>query len=200
MTLNANALTTLAAAKDFLEIPTADTSQDAKVERFINAASSAIENYCSRKFKSQTFTEYHDGRQSNSILLQQYPATKPTVVAIDGTWAFDSTSELNSNDYDVLENGWLTLRSSVFPRGNRNIKVTYVAGYSTIPSDVSEACLMLVEYFYMHRNDRRSGVKSKSKNGENISYMETIPANITMLLSPYIRTDFPHGDAVVENT
>lgn len=200
MALNANALTSLSAAKDFLEIPVADTSQDTRLERFINAASSMIENYCSRKFKSQTFTEYHDGRQSNAVLLQQYPAQKPSIVAIDGTWNYGTETQLASSDFDVLENGWLMLRGSTFPRGIRNVKVVYVAGYSTIPSDLEESCLMLVEYLYSHRNDRRSGIKGKSKNGENISYMETIPPNITTMLGPYIRTDFPHSDAVVENT
>ena len=58
---------------------------------------------------------------------------------------------------------------------------------------------MLVEYLYMHRNDRRTGILAKSKNGENTRYSETIPTNIKELLWQYVRMDFPHSDAVVEN-
>jgi hypothetical protein len=200
MTLNANALTTLATAKDFLEIAVSNTSQDTRIERFINAASAMIEQYCSRRFKVQTFIEVHDGRSSQSILLHNWPAQKPSEVNIDPSWAFGPSTALAVDTFTVMDNGWLTLRSSIFPRGVQNIKITYQAGYSTVPADLEEIALMLVEYLYQHRNDRRSGIKSKSKSGENIAYMETIPPNITSLLGPYIRTDFPHSDSVVENT
>lgn len=199
MPLNSNALTTLAEAKSFLDIPTANTSADARIERFINAASDWIENYIARKIKSQTITEYHDGRLSNALLLRQWPAQKPTEVNIDGTWQFAAATKLAADEYDVNDEGWLMLRSSVFPRGTRNIKIVYVGGYSAVPSALEEACLMLVEYFYMHRNDRRSGVRSKSKNGENISYMDSIPGNITSMLDNYRRVEFPNSEAVVDN-
>jgi hypothetical protein len=124
---------------------------------------------------------------------------KPTEVNSDGTWAFGTATKLDAADYNVDDAGWLMLRSGVFARGTRNIKVVYQGGYASVPSAIEEACLMLVEYFYMHRNDRRSGIKGKSKNGENISYIETIPKNILSMLDSYCRTDFPSSEAVVDN-
>jgi uncharacterized phiE125 gp8 family phage protein len=199
MPLNSNALTSLSAAKDYLEIPSANTAQDARIERFINAASQLIEKFTSRKLKAQSYTEHHDGRRSNALLLREWPAQKPSVVCIDSTWAFNSADNLDPSEYDVIDDGWLMLRSGTFPRGTRNVRITYTAGFATVPADLEEACLMLVEYLYMHRNDRRTGILAKSKNGENTRYSETIPTNIKELLWQYVRMDFPHSDAVVEN-
>lgn len=197
--LNSNALVTLEIAKDFLDIASSNTDQDTKIARFINAASQMISNYCNREFELKTNTEYYDGRSTNAILLHQYPAYKPSSVKIDNDWVFDSTSEVSSNDFDVYPGGWLVAKSQIFIRGTKNIKVTYNSGYQTIPSDLQEACLMLVEYLYMHRNDRRSGVTTKSKNGENISYTPSIPQNIKDMLVNYVKLDFPAPENMVNN-
>jgi hypothetical protein len=190
MTLNSNALTTLVEAKKYLSIVSSDTSQDSFIERLINTSSQTIEQYCSRKIKQTSYTEYYDGRNSNKILLNNYPASKPSAVYSDSVWTFDSTSLLDSDDYDIVDNIELVLRDGYFPIGRRNIKVTYQAGYATVPSDLEQACLMLVDYLYMHYNDRRIGVSSKSKNGENISYIDKIPEFVKSILDNYKKWDF----------
>jgi hypothetical protein len=200
MPLNANALTSLAKLKDYLEIAVLDTTQDTRLERLIDASSQMIETYCSRSFVSQSRVEYHDGRNANTLMLREYPASKPTKVCIDGGWTFVTSTELATSDYDVVDGSYLVLKSGFFPKGTRNVQVTYIAGYSTIPSDLEEACLMLAEWLYMHRNDRRSGITQKTKERETITYSKTIPLHITTMLTPYMRLDFPLSDSPVLNT
>lgn len=190
MALNANALTTLAKAKSWLDIPTAETAEDTRIELLINAASQLIEKECQRVLIQQSYTEYFDGARTNRILLPQWPAQKPSEVNIDASWVFGADTALASTDYEIQRNGELVLKDRYFPRGDRNIKVTYIAGYSPIPPDLEMACLMLTEYYYQIRSDRRNGIKSKSKNGENISFTESIPEPIRKLLENYIRLDF----------
>lgn len=210
MALKANALTDLATAKEHLEIPGADTTQDSKVERFINTASDFFETYCSRKFITQTHTEYQDGRGSNRIMLRQWPitggpadgGTKPELF-IDSNSVFDASSAVDVTSYYVDSESEFelvligcTTEGSRFPRGTRNIKVVYEAGYGTVgagdlPSDLVNACLDYVLWLYDRQNDRRIGRTNKSKGDENVSYEVSIPQSIMNVLdNNYKRVDF----------
>jgi hypothetical protein len=192
MALNANALVSLATTKDHMEIPSANTSQDIRLERLINTASTMIENQCSRKLKQTTVTEYQDGRGSDRILLREYPASKPSALYIDNDWAWGADTLIDSTSYDILNDSEVILASGLYFRsGRRNIKITYQAGFSTIPDDLVQAALMLVEYMYAATNDRRIGVSSKSKNGEQVYFKDGIPQFVLAMLEPYERCDFP---------
>ena len=195
MALKANALTNLATAKIHLEIPGADTTQDTKVERFINTASQFIESYCGRKFITQTFTEYQDGRLSNRIMLRQWPitggpadgATKPEL-SIDSRSAFGVDSVVDVSNYFVdsestFEIVLIGCGSNRFPRGTRNLKIVYEAGVGTvvgddIPDDLVNACLDYILWLYDRQNDRRIGRTNKSKGDENVTYEVSVPKSI----------------------
>jgi len=192
------ALVTLALAKDYLDIPIADTTKDTRVTRLINFASALIESYCERKFEFQTFTEFHDGRNNNQLLLRQWPAQKPSSVSVSNAWEYND-GVVDSSIYDVVEETTLVLRSGFFSSGYRNVKVVYQAGYATIPYDIQEACLMLVLLFEQKRNDKRVGVNSKSKQGENISFVEDIPEDIQRILEKYKRLEFAFGAQAIGN-
>jgi hypothetical protein len=199
MALNANALVTLNVAKDYLEIPLANTAQDTRIERHINAASQMFERWTSRKLKRQTHTEQHDGKGSNTIMLLEWPCVKPSRVCVDSAWTFAVGDDVQSTEFDVFGEGTLVLRSSTFPRGTRNVLVTYLAGYDPVPADLEEACLLMIDFLYSHRNDRRSGVKAKTKNGETVTYIDGIPTNVALLLEPYKRMDFAGSQTAVRN-
>lgn len=190
MALNTNALTTLAMMKTYLGIGVSDTSQDTLIEYFINVTSDAIERYTQRKLKQVSITEYQDGRNQDRLLLKEWPASKPSAVYSDSNWTFDSTTLIDSASYDVTNETDLVLNSGVFPKGKRNIKVVYTAGYSTIPSALEHACILFTENIYMARSDRRNGVNSKSKSGENVTFLDGMTAQIQQLLEPFVRTDF----------
>ena len=205
MALKSNALTDLAIAKEHLEIPVLDTTQDTKVERFINTASEYFESYTNRKFITQTYTEYQDGRNSNRIMLCHYPitggpadgATKPELL-IDGGSVFLASSAVDVTNYfvDAFSDSELVLIgcNGYFPRGTRNIKVIYEAGLGTVladdlPSDLVNACLDYVLWSYDRLNDRRIGRTNKSKGDENVSYEDSIPKSITDVLDRYKKFD-----------
>ena len=200
MSLNSNALTTLAVAKDYLDILSSDTSQDSRVERMINAASDMIERYTSRKIKQQSITEYHDGKHSNRLVLREWPALKPSEIKVDSGWVFDSTSVWSTDTYDIERDSVVILKyGTVFPKGSRNIKVTYQGGYATVPSAIEEACLIIVQWLDGLRTDRRVGVKSKSKGGENVSFEAEMPAVAKGILEPFIRIEFPESERSTTN-
>jgi len=208
MSLASNALCTLAQAKAYLDIASGDTSQDSKLELLINASSSMIENYLDRKLIYQGYVEYHDGRNSDRLLLKEWPAIKPTEIVFDQTWTYGASNVIPTDNYQLESEIMVVLRGYKFPRGNRNIKVTYYAGYQSpvtggsgpvLPAEITQACIMLVAWQYQLRADRRLGVSSKGKSGESISYVKGIPVEITTILDLHYRIEVPFAEVGVEN-
>ena len=185
MALNANALTTVATCKTQLDIQSSDTSQDALLERFINSASEQVERYCGRKFALRSFVEVRDGTRSNEMLLENWPVVSVTSVHVDTSRAFGAESLLLASEYGVQAPNILRRHDAFWPRGSMVVRVEYTAGYATIPADLEDACVMLVEHRYRMKNDRRLGRTSSGKQGESISYTETWPQEVLDLLEPY---------------
>jgi uncharacterized phiE125 gp8 family phage protein len=173
MPLATNALTTLAAVKSYLKIIIPD--EDALLEDLINSSSSAIESYCKRKFKEQTFNEEYDGNGRNGLYLHQYPVKSVNSVAINGSVLPISDYKVNKNSGKLIRNG------SIWPSGEINITVDYTAGYSEIPLDLDLACRHLIMSYY------KSDIASFSNTfQEGIVFRpEALPAQVKALVSPY---------------
>lgn len=201
MALNSNNLTTVANLKAHLGIPSAETSQDTRMELLINAASDSIERYLDRKLKSQTITEYQHGRRQDSLLLHEWPVTGITELRVDMDHVFsDASTLIPSADYGIGDDkNSLIYFDTVFPRGNHNIKIVYVAGYATVPSDIEMAALLFCEWLYLFRNRQDIGRTSKSKGDESQGILQGIPEIVRQLIDPYRRTEFAAINAPVGN-
>lgn len=169
-------LTTLEAVKSYLKIDLSQTVDDARLEDLIDACSSAIEDYCERKFTEHTYTaDEYDGTGTKYILLQQFPVKSISSVAVDGT-------VLDSSEYKVKKtNGTLIRVNSIWPRGDINITVTYTAGLSVIPAPLELACKHFVMSFF------KSDVASFSTTfAEGFVFRpEALPAQVKALVAPY---------------
>jgi hypothetical protein len=176
MPLSSNALTTLEAVKSYLKIEISQTVDDERLEDLINACSSAIENYCERKFKEQTITdEEYDGKGTKYILLQQYPVKSVNSVSVDG-------AILVADQYKVKKSDGLLIRvNSVWSKGDINISVTYTAGLSEIPPDLELACRHFVMSFY------KADVAAFSTTFSDgfVFRADAMPAQVKMILQPY---------------
>lgn len=132
--LLSGALTSIALVK---ALPGIGTYTDEQISNAINAATAQIESYCDRHFSSASYTaEAHDGNSRfDTIYTLQWPIAEITAVVMDG-------EILPASEYEVLEEsiwrlgGWLS--------GRRNIQVTYTAGYSSIPADLSMTAAKIV--------------------------------------------------------
>jgi hypothetical protein len=56
-----------------------------------------------------------------------------------------------------------------FPEGHRNIKITYYGGYSTIPDDLEQACLEIVQILY-EGNENIGNIQSEKLGDHSITY------------------------------
>jgi uncharacterized phiE125 gp8 family phage protein len=202
MALNGNAMTTLATAKAYLKIPTLETGMDSMIELFINAASDDIERYCQRQFKSQSYTEYHHGRNQNILLLDQYPIISVTELRIDFEADFTSSDSLiDSDDYRIgdANNTIILVNGQVFSKGFHNIRVIYTAGFSTIPSSLENACLWIVAYYNRMREGQNIGRTSKSKEGESAGYIQNWPPHVKATLDQFRRTEIAGAEVGIWN-
>jgi len=207
MALNANAIVSLADMKLWLDVPALDVTKDSIIELHINAASERIEQYLSRSLVRQQYVERYDGRSSDLVLLRNFPAEKPTEVIVDNTWEFTS-DPIDPERYDIQDGMTVKLNYGIFPRGSLNVRVTYYAGYQnpislgagpTFPSDLQLAARWLVDWQYQQRTDRRLGMGGKGKQGENISFIQGMPKEVTEILDQYKRMEFPNVPGSVVN-
>src|SRR4051812_21738727 len=113
--LKANALVTLADALDELGLTSDAGVVDRRVTRYINAASQAIESYCTRKFYREILTaERYPAAGGPRLVLNRTPVLTLTSITIDST-VFDAT------DYTLedVNSGVVYMRSKLPWQGMR---------------------------------------------------------------------------------
>lgn len=170
------ALTTLADVKETLGISAGNTSKDNLIKRKINQATRMIEAFCSlpedHHFKQATYTsEEYDGSGRSQLVLNMRPVTLVTSFqARDTSQNDDSWTDVESEFYFAsnTDAGVIDLLFSPASRYS-SYRVTYVAGYSTIPDDLAEACVTLAAYL-VENSATGSGVKRKQEGSREIEY------------------------------
>ena len=208
-------VTTLAVVKDFLAIPTASTTYDDFLQRWLSYLSLEMEgiNGINNKIRSQTLTnEIGDGNGRTKFRPSFYPIVAIGIVGAtdeqklasvqydnDGTWTdietdLDNILIHNPNLWHLSEQDSynLELTEGTFPEGTQNIRLTYQAGWSTIPGDLLRVCLEKVADFYKQsmRGDGRFGLSSFSKSegvgSKNTQYIDFTERHQKMM-KPYRR-------------
>jgi hypothetical protein len=175
-------LTTLDKVKAYLGVSTTD--DDTLISALIQSVSEAIEHYCGREFAESERTEFHDGRNSGSIVLKCRPVQSVSGVYDDCDRVFPDLSEISSSCYVFYpESGLIELTGGLFSNGWRNVKVVYVAGYETVPAAVEQAANILIANFYNRGHSGGDGLDSESVGAYTISYNEAEwPASVKGLL------------------
>lgn len=145
-TLVSYALTNVADVKESLGIT--NNSKDNLIIRKINAATDMIENYCGRRFASTVYTdETYDIEGGRTINLNNYPVISFTSLSErDTSQNINSWTTVNSEFYFVDTDAGIVELLYGMISGWQRYKVTYTAGYTTIPNDLAEACATLAGY------------------------------------------------------
>jgi len=114
------------------------------IDNLINAVSARFESYCDRKFKSREYTEYHDGGGHSVLYPDQYPITSISGIYDDSNWSWAESSKIDSTQYRIVGDNSIVFKSTANVMGDyrQNIKLIYTAGYSTLPYDLENACIL----------------------------------------------------------
>lgn len=156
MALSANTLTTLAAVKEYLQLPESESGKDALYERLIKAASDLLESECRRKFGKAVHTETHyfDDGAGRYVFVRNYP-----VLSVSGVT--DAGGPLGVSEFAACRNRETYVELD--RRRSGPIVIVYEAGFvlpkdedsganppvvRTLPYDLEQACIALVQYYY----------------------------------------------------
>lgn len=186
------ALTTLATARQHLQIPAGRTENDGKIERLINAASQFCSTYCDRRFVSETYTEYFHGRKQNYVMPRQWPVTAVTSlkVSLDRDWSSPSAL-IDPANYEIADSDTTLVYYYYFPRGHKCIQLVSTCGYASIPYDLEHACLQIIEWWYRHNERQDIGRTSSGKGDESVGVLAELPKHILQILDAYKRVEMP---------
>ncbi len=182
------ALCTVNDVKETMGLDAGNTSRDNLIKRKINQATEMIEGWCqlsrNHHFKETTYTnEEFDGVGSNQLNLRMRPVstvssfqTRSTTVNQDDWGDVESDLYFSNLEAGVLD--LLFTQSSSFNR----YRVTYTAGYSTIPSDLSEACATLAAYL-VENSATGTSVKRKREGQREIEYFDSMTSSDSLIES-----------------
>ena len=162
-------LCTLDEVRDYLSMESSVANIDTLLENLIKRVSSFVDNYCDRTIETTTHTEYYDGNGTDRLYTLNYPITSVTNLWENTNRAWDTDDITDSDDYIVMENSIL-LKTTIFSNYPQCIKLTYVAGYATIPEDLKQLCIEEVSRSFNHKQD--IGIISRGDSKGNITRIE----------------------------
>jgi uncharacterized phiE125 gp8 family phage protein len=165
-------LTTLANLKEYLGIKTANTDDDTFLTNLITRISDDMERQCNRAFHAATYTQYYKGDGTSKLLLKQYPVNSVASIYddVDRVWGADTA--IDAGDISISQEceGLIILKDDIFSESDdiENIKITYNAGYSTIPTDLEFACIKLCAADYLESKGLVAGFAEGERNPDKL--------------------------------
>ena len=180
-------LTTWEACQTMFKPAVAD---QAMVEKIITAASVWANNITSRLLAARALTEVYDGRGATVLFARNYPINAITTIHQDEDRAFPVGTLVPAADYVFSTTGPRTITAVndvVWELGIQTIQVIYNAGYATIPDDLENAILILVDYWYKSYDAHRFVVTSVGVDDQRIAYERGIPKQVLDMVAPYAK-------------
>ena len=176
--LASDALCGISDVKETLGITT--NTQDNLIIRKINQATKIIQNYCDNTFSNQTYTETYNGSpQGRTLVLRHSPVISLTSLSYRNTSLNESNfSAVDTNLYFLDNNSGSINFLDSFWGDWSEWQVVYSAGYSSIPADVSEACVTLACYLFQNPISGQ-GVHMIQEGARRVQYqMDTKSTNL----------------------
>lgn len=181
-------LITLAEYKAYMGITT--PTQDNQIKSIIPKVTAFIKNYCRRTFidyVNDAKEEYlHGGR---FLHLEEFPILSISSVEYSADYGKTYTALVEYTDYTIDKRNGIIVPIYIpeFPIITNGYKVTYTAGFETIPDDLKLATMDLTTY---HLKQDFS-VKSQRDAGSNTVQIEyitknSLPSHIARVLDLYI--------------
>lgn len=172
------------------------TNQDSEIEVLIPIVSKFVKTYCRSglvDYVNDAKIEYSNGGNTE-ILLSEYPIISVLGVEYSEDYGQTTTDLVEYTDYVLdLENNKIlplpvssTDNPTVFPRLINGYKISYYAGYETLPEDLKVAVFDLVTY-YLKNDGSVHSPKAPGTNSVQIEYITStsLPAHIARVLNLY---------------
>ena len=187
------------------------TTSDAIIDSLIIKVSALVKTICRRSFVDyidEAKVEYNDGG-STTIELEETPVLSVTSLEYSGDYGQTYTTLLEFTNYvfsrkhsnlvpirtqePPVENNSLysyipygSINEPVFPEAINGFRITYTAGYETLPEDLRLAILDLIAY-YIKNDSAVHTHKLAQPNTMQVEYITStnLPAHIKRILDLY---------------
>jgi len=187
-------LATLSDVKSYLRIT--DNSDDSFLNMLIINVQAVIETYCNRHFDINTYTaEQHI--INHKIFTNEYPIVSVQNIVRVGDDIFipsDSNSALNYRIFptyiDLLDYKDVTMSNRLKYANIEEsyVEVTYTAGYTNMPLDLTLAAIKLIAVEYKESREDRLGIDSIREGSIQSVYLKKdseMPLAISSILDRY---------------
>jgi len=171
VTLSDNALCTLEEVINFGEMSIDDDKDNDIIRRLINGTTTAFHTIAGiEQFKAKNYTEYLDGTGNRYLRPTHFPINSVISIYDDTDWGFEDSTLIDSSYYRIVRERYIVLKNTVFTEFLQNIKITYNAGYNTIPEDIKQLCIEVVSSIW--RRKAEIDVSSRADQFGNVTYIE----------------------------
>ena len=177
------------------------TKNDDQLDALIESTSALIETYCNTKFGiyagSPGVTDIFDVQWDTYVVQLRYSPII-TITSVQERSAYNEayTTILNTGGkyewyFDSISDSVIRTNDSgsyaLWPKGVGSVKVTYRAGYATLPEDLKLAVVDLVTYYFKdeHRVTRSLGTASTQNQVTSSIRDAGFPDNIKRVLDLY---------------
>lgn len=170
-TFDQSYLTDLNTVKQMIGLTSTQTDDDELLEGLIDKETKFIQTFTGRTLFYGTHTEYKNGDNSDTLMVDEYPIVAITTIHDDVDRVYGADTLIAATDYTYRANsGIITLDDDVFAAGKQNVKVVYTGGFKVIPADLALACAQRVYADYLELKGGMTAVI-----GEVLTYK---PANL----------------------
>lgn len=162
--------TTLDDYKDYLNLNTDDTTEDAYYTALIGSVEESITSYLGSLVISSSYTDIFDGCNTSDLFLSQYNVKTVTNVSILRNSVWETITGYIASSVGMLS----LIDGTTFDLGFQNVKVEYTAGLDAYPKDLVLAAkkLLALEYKEMPKGNNTLGVSSTVKNVQGASMQD----------------------------
>jgi uncharacterized phiE125 gp8 family phage protein len=149
---------TLDEVKGHLRVEHSD--EDALITALIQATREAVENYTNRQLMPATYEGIADDLAHFTLPKAPFQA----LVSIQYTNSGDVLTALPAENYTFLEGGEpaviLVKRPADYKDVENGVKITFTAGYTSVPESLKAAMKLLIGHLYENREESIIGVQA----------------------------------------
>lgn len=194
------AFTTTTNVKEYLGIT--DAGLDTLIGKLITRMEGVIKRYTNRDIEAADFTEQYNAAKFNGgiLNLNQFPVNSVASLFDDVDLNFGVETQIDADDFTfepdtgvlrLLNNRPFTRRRPIdrdFDEGILSVKITYNGGFTTVPDDIEQATIDLVDMKLQQRNSGGGFIKSEKLADHSVTYNSAvkIPEAILATLDQYI--------------
>ena len=184
------------------------TEDDARREDLIIKVSELVETYCNRKFSeyvSTPVTEYFNALETE-VYLTHFPVIDISYVGVSSNGGATYT-ELTQDSSDASgyflypEEGKISTQKWGIPflytvqHPYKSLKVTYTAGYDSLPQDLTMAIFDLVHYYEHEEHNISKSLNAATLENPMPYNAINFPPHIVRILNQY-RVPYAYADAM----